>query len=158
MFLAATKDKDIFIVIYILYILYTVMYSILKAWVQGPNKASFLPAADMLFLACCRSRRSLSSVPAEVDLPRTVSSLFDQRLVELASGTGVDVRPAELAVILQAGDIGAKERGELSATTCPLTFVTQLVVQHVRLHLHLCHMNKQTQLFTFNSGNVQQLI
>lgn len=101
---------------------------------------------------------SLSSVPAEVDLPGTVGSLFDQRLVELAAGAGVDVCPAELAVILQAGDIGAKEWGELATTTCPLTFVTQLVIQHVRLHLHLCHMNNRTRLFNFNSGKVQRLI
>lgn len=69
-----------------------------------------------------------SSVPAEVDLAGTVGSLFDQRLVELTAGAGVDVCPAELAVILQAGDVGAKERGELSTTTCPLAFVAQLVI------------------------------
>lgn len=79
-----------------------------------------------------------SLVPAEVDLAGTVGSLFDQRLVKLASGAGVYVRPAELAVILQAGDVGAEERGELSSATRSLALVTQLVVQHVRLHLHLC--------------------
>lgn len=127
------------------------MYSILTAWVQGPNEASFFffffpHSRRVVSASSCVLPESSSLVPAEVDLAGTVGSLFDQRLVELAPGAGVDVRPAELAVILQAGDVGAKERGELSATTCSLAFVAQLVVQHVRLHLHLWHMNKQNMV------------
>ena len=38
---------------------------------------------------------------------------------------------------LEAGDIGAEEGGELAPTPGTLTLVTQLVIQHIRLHLHL---------------------
>lgn len=72
-----------------------------------------------------------------MNLARPVGSLFDQRLVELSAGTGVDVRPAELAVVLQTCDVSAEEGRKLASAARPLTLVTQLVVQNVRLHLHL---------------------
>lgn len=78
-----------------------------------------------------------ASVPAEVDLAGAVGSLLDQRLVELTAGARVDVSPAELAVVLQAGDVGAEERSKLPSAASALTLITQLVIQHVRLHLHL---------------------
>lgn len=88
-----------------------------------------------LGLGACVPRRP--SVPAEVDLARAVGSLFDQRLVELSAGARVDVGPAELAVVLQARHVGAEEGRELASAARPLTLVAQLVVQNVRLHLHL---------------------
>lgn len=79
-----------------------------------------------------------SLVPAEVDLAWAVGSLLDQRLVELSPGAGVDVGPAELAIVLQTGDVSAEEGGELASAARALALVTQLVVQDVGLHLHLC--------------------
>ena len=38
--------------------------------------------------------------PAEVNGARTIGSFLDERLVKLASGTGVDHGPAVLAVVL----------------------------------------------------------
>ena len=57
--------------------------------------------------------------------------------MELAAGPRVDLAPAVLAVVLQARHVGAEERGELAAAASAVTLVTHLVVQHVRLHLHL---------------------
>lgn len=86
-------------------------------------------------------------VPAEVNLSRPVGSLLHQGLVKLAPGPGVDVGPAELAVVLKTGDVSAEERSKLPAAACALTLIAQLIVQDVRLHLHLCargntHLNK----------------
>ena len=78
-----------------------------------------------------------SLIPAEVDLTRTVGSLLHQGLVKLSSGAGVDVGPAELAVVLQAGDVSAEKGGEFPSTASTLTLITQLIVQDVGLHLHL---------------------
>lgn len=78
-----------------------------------------------------------SLVPAEVNLAWPVGSLFDQRLVELSAGTRVDVGPAELAVVLQTCDVGAEEGRKLASAARPLTLITQLIIQNVRLHLHL---------------------
>lgn len=79
-----------------------------------------------------------SLVPAEVDLAWAVGSLLDQGLVELSPGAGVNVGPAELAIVLQTGDISAEEGGKLPSAASALTLVTQLIVQDVGLHLHLC--------------------
>ena len=70
-------------------------------------------------------------------MPWAVSPLFDQRLVEFSAGAGVDVSPAELTVVLQAGHVGAEERGKLPTATRTLTLITQLVVQNIGLYLHL---------------------
>lgn len=78
-----------------------------------------------------------SLVPAEVNLARAVGSLFDQGLVKLSSGAGVDVGPAEFAVVLQTGDVGAEEGSKFPSTACTLTLVAQLIIQDVGLHLHL---------------------
>lgn len=78
-----------------------------------------------------------SLVPAEVNLARAVGSLLHQRLVELSSGAGVDVGPAEFAVVLQTGDVSAEKGSKLSSTAGALTLVTQLIIQDVGLHLHL---------------------
>lgn len=76
------------------------------------------------------------SAPAEGHMSRPVPPLFDQGLVEVAAGPGVDGSPAELAVILETRDVGAKERSELPSAARALAFVTQLIVQDIRLHLH----------------------
>lgn len=77
------------------------------------------------------------SAPAEGDMAWSVSSLLHQRFVELAAGARVDAGPAVLTVVLQARDVGTEERGELASTARSLALVTHLIVQHVRLHLHL---------------------
>ena len=51
----------------------------------------------------------------------------------------MDGLPAVLTVVLQAGDVGAEERGELSPAPRALALVAHLVVQHVGLHLDLTH-------------------
>jgi hypothetical protein len=38
---------------------------------------------------------------------------------------------------LETRDVGAEEGGELASAPGALALVTQLVIQHVRLHLHL---------------------
>lgn len=78
-----------------------------------------------------------SLVPTKVDLAGTVGTLFYQRLVKLSSCPGVDIGPAELAVVLKAGDISTKKRSKLPSAKRTLTFITQLVIQDVGLHLHL---------------------
>lgn len=93
---------------------------------------------------CVTTAVVASLVPAEVNLARAVGSLFHQRLVKLSSGAGVDVGPAEFAVVLQAGDISAEKGGELSSTASALTLITQLIIQDVGLHLHLhTHTHKE---------------
>lgn len=77
-----------------------------------------------------------SLVPTEVDLARPVSAFFDQGLVKLSSCAGVDVGPAELAVVLQTCDISTEKGSKLSPAACALALVTQLIVQDVGLHLH----------------------
>ena len=66
-----------------------------------------------------------------------VPALLHQGLVELTAGPGVDGRPAVLAVVLEAGDVGAEERRKLASAACALALVTQLVVKDVWLHFHL---------------------
>lgn len=77
------------------------------------------------------------SAPAEGHVTWTVTPFFDQRLVELAPGPGVDAGPAVLTVVLQACNVGTKEWGEFAPAASPLTLVTHLVVQHIWFHLHL---------------------
>jgi len=74
--------------------------------------------------------------PAEGRGAGAVGALLHQRLVELAPRPAVYGLPAVLAVVLQTGDVGAEEGGELAAASRALALVTHLVVQHVRLHLH----------------------
>ena len=45
--------------------------------------------------------------------------------------------PRPAATDLQAGDVGAEEGRELAGAAGALALVTHLVIQHVRLHLHL---------------------
>lgn len=70
-------------------------------------------------------------------MPRAVASLLHQWFVELTAGSGVDAGPAVFTVVLQTGDVGTEEWGELPTAACALTLVTHLIIQHVRLHLHL---------------------
>lgn len=77
------------------------------------------------------------SAPAEGDMAWSVSSLLHQRFVELAAGARVDAGPAVLTVVLQARDIGTEERGELASAARTLALITHLIIQYVRLHLHL---------------------
>lgn len=76
-------------------------------------------------------------VPSEVNLARPVGSLFDQGLMKLPSGAGVDVGPAELAVVLQTGDVSTEKGSKFSSTACTLALITQLIIQDIGLHLHL---------------------
>lgn len=55
----------------------------------------------------------------------------------------MDAGPAVLAVVLQAGDVGTEEGGELAPTACPLALVAHLVVQDIRLDLHLAKKKKK---------------
>lgn len=57
----------------------------------------------------------------------------------------MDAGPAVLAVVLQAGDVGTEEGGELAPTACPLALVAHLVVQDVRLDLHLAKKKNKKQ-------------
>lgn len=57
----------------------------------------------------------------------------------------MDAGPAVLAVVLQAGDVGTEEGGELAPTACPLALVAHLVVQDVRLDLHLAKKTPKKQ-------------
>lgn len=77
------------------------------------------------------------SAPTEGDVSRAVAPLLHQWLVKLSAGSRVDAGPAVLAVVLQAGDVGTEEGGELPPTASPLALIAHLVVQNVRLHLHL---------------------
>lgn len=101
------------------------------------------------FLSPCHPRQVAALVPAEVNLPRAVGSLLHQGLVKLSSGAGVDVGPAKLAVVLKTGDVSTEKRSKLAPAACALTLIAQLIVQDVRLHLHLQddkHTFTQTQL------------
>ncbi len=79
--------------------------------------------------------------PAEGHGARSVGALLDQWLVELAARTWVNLGPAVLAIVLQARHVGAEEGRKFAAATRPLTLVAHLVVEHVRLHLHLQNTN-----------------
>lgn len=70
-------------------------------------------------------------------MPGAVASLLYQRFVELSAGSGVDASPAVFTVVLQTGDVGTEEWGELPTAACALTLVTHLIIQHIRLHFHL---------------------
>lgn len=76
-------------------------------------------------------------VPAEVNLARAVGALLHQGLVKLSPRAGVDVGPAELAVVLETSDVSAEEGSKFPAAASALALVTQLVIQDVGLHLHL---------------------
>lgn len=65
-----------------------------------------------------------SLVPAEVNLAWAVGSFFDQGLVKLSSSAGVNVGPAEFAVVLQTGDISTEKGSKFPSTACTLTLIT----------------------------------
>lgn len=77
------------------------------------------------------------SAPAEGDVAGAISPLLHQWLVKLSAGPGVDAGPAVLTVVLQTGDVGTEEGGELPPAASPLALITHLVIQDVWLHLHL---------------------
>lgn len=70
-------------------------------------------------------------------MPRAVATLLHQRFVELSAGSGVDAGPAVFTVVLQTGDVGTEERGELPTAARALALVTHLIIQHVWFHFHL---------------------
>lgn len=72
------------------------------------------------------------------------SGLLDQRTVVLALGAAVDVRPALLAVVLEAVELRAEERRVAVVAALAFAFVTGLIVEHVRLQLDLEGMNVAT--------------
>jgi len=65
---------------------------------------------------------------------RPFRTFFDQGLVKFAPLASVNNSPTLIAVVLQAGDVSAKERGEFSAAFVALAFVAHLIVQNVRLN------------------------
>jgi len=68
----------------------------------------------------------------------------------------MDLRPAVLAVVLQAGNAGAEERCEFAAASRTLALVTQLVVKNVRLHFNLrMHQHVQFTIYEFTSEMAQ---
>ena len=79
----------------------------------------------------------LSLTPAEWYSTGSISSLFHKWLVELTAGSGVDLGPAMLTVVLQTSDVGTEERGKLSTTARTLALITHLIIQHIRLHFNL---------------------
>lgn len=98
------------------------------------------------------------STPAEGHGSGSVSPFLDQGLVELPAGPRVDLGPALLTVILQTGDVGAEEGSELAPTSGSLAFVTHLVVQDVRLDLHLSMTNNiSTSVIRNNINNNNSL-
>ena len=52
--------------------------------------------------------------PAKGDGAGAVRPLLDQGLVELSTSTGVDGDPAVLAIVLEAGYVGAEERSKFA--------------------------------------------
>ena len=72
------------------------------------------------------ANRSLA--PSEGDCSGPVGPFFHERLVELAAGSGVDLGPAMLAVILQACYVGAEEWRKLATTAGALALITHLVI------------------------------
>lgn len=96
--------------------------------------------------SCERRAAAIALTPAERYHPGPVGALLDQRLVELAAAARVNARPAVFAVVLQTGHVGAEERCELAAAAHALTLVADLVVQYVRLHLHLQRRNDAARL------------
>ena len=86
---------------------------------------------------------TLPSAPAEGHVSRAVAALLHQWLVKFPAGSRVDAGPAILAVVLQAGDIGTEEGGKLPSTACSLALIAHLVIQDVRLHLHLMRRRKR---------------
>lgn len=75
--------------------------------------------------------------PPEGHSPWSVGSFLNEWFVELPAGSAVDGLPAVLAVVLQAGHVGAKERGKFASASRTLALVAHLVIQDVRLHLYL---------------------
>lgn len=93
------------------------------------------------------------SAPAEGHVSRAVPPFLHQWLVELSTSPGVNAGAAVLTIVLQASDIGTEEGGKLASAPRPLALVTHLVIQDVRLHLHLRSKVKQknylSSLYTF---------
>lgn len=83
------------------------------------------------------ARPGRCSAPAKRERPRSVGALLDERLVKLPVRRRVDERPTVLAVVLQTHDVRAEERRKLSGAVQTLALVADLIVEYVRLHLHL---------------------
>lgn len=92
---------------------------------------------SILFTPVLLAGRGRGSAPAERDVAGPVTSLLYQWFVELPPSTGVYAGPAVFTVILQAGNVGTKERSKFPTTASALAFVTHLIIQHVWLHFHL---------------------
>jgi hypothetical protein len=58
----------------------------------------------------------------------SIRTLFHQGLVELASWSGMDLSPAMLAVVLEAGYVSTEEWSKLATAPCSLTLITHLVI------------------------------
>lgn len=79
----------------------------------------------------------LRLVPAEGNMPRTVTTFLHQGLVELPACPRMNGSPAIFTIILEAGNISTEKRSKLSSAASPLTLITQLVVQDIWLNFHL---------------------
>lgn len=75
--------------------------------------------------------------PSEWYCSWSICAFLDERFVELPPRSGVDLSPAVFAVILQTGHVGAEKWRELATAPRPLALITQLVIQNIRLDLHL---------------------
>ena len=84
---------------------------------------------------------------------RSVCTILDERFVELSTGIWMDHGPTVITIVLQTDNIGTEEWSVLSTASQPLTFITDLVLQDVRLNFNLQY--NQRTVFTFLDGQVQ---
>lgn len=101
-------------------------YQLPYAMRENVERTGVLVAMLIFFLA-----------PTKRYSPGSIGSFLDQWLVKLATRSGVDLCPTVLTVVLQTRDIRTEEGSKLAPTASPLTFITHLVVKHVRLHFNL---------------------
>ena len=73
----------------------------------------------------------------DVDCPGSVSILLDETPVVLCARSGMDCRPAVLAVVAEAVDVATEVGGIAPAAVQSMALVTHLVVQNVRLDFDL---------------------
>lgn len=78
------------------------------------------------------------TLPSEgVEGSGAVGALLDEGLVELPAGLGMSHTPAVLAEVPETGDVTTEEGSKLPPAVFSITFVTQLIIQHVRLYFDL---------------------
>ena len=73
----------------------------------------------------------------EIDGPWTISILLDETAMVLGTRCGVDGSPAVLTVVAEAVDVATEVGSIATATVHTLALITDLVIQHIGLHLNL---------------------